>query len=140
MAGVAIIVVKKLKKNKTQQPQQGHGNQIAYAGAGAAAGMAAGAYMGGGGAPPGGPSVDQVRQVLQKCVQDVSARVPSFPRCECVDESDEDLESLSCQDGFRLHIQRRVVCQNALKGAVPYLPSILVQLVQCGDLCCAALS
>lgn len=96
MAGVAAIVIKKMKKpNKPQMiqgkpapanplvtpypaPQQSshnYGQAAAYGAAGAAAGMAAGAYMGshsgsGGAPPPGGPPYEQVRALLMKCVHD----------------------------------------------------------------------
>lgn len=89
MAGVAVIVIKKMKKNKPQAiqntpnplvtpypppPQQQHnyGQAAGYGAAGAAPGMAAGAYMGSSGAPPppGGPPYDQVRALLMKCVHD----------------------------------------------------------------------
>lgn len=91
MAGVAVIVIKKLKKNKPQAiqntpnplvtpyppPQQqshNYGQTAAYGAAGAAAGMAAGAYMGGAGGggapPPGGPPYEQVRALLMKTVHD----------------------------------------------------------------------
>lgn len=71
LAGIAIIVVKKLGKH--QKPQaiqavpQSYGAPVGYAAAGAAA--AAGAYMAQGG---GSPSFDEVRQLLYKCVRDVS--------------------------------------------------------------------
>lgn len=85
MAGIAVIAVKKYQKGHAkpqaiqqapgyqQQPQQSYGQHAGYGAAGAAAGMAAGAFGGG-----SGPGFDQIRQVLYKCVQDVSGKQGSF--------------------------------------------------------------
>lgn len=81
MAGVAVIVMKKLKKKPqaiqntpnplvtpypAPQQQHNYGQAAPYAAGGAAA-----AYMGSSSAPPpGGPPFDQVRALLMKCVHD----------------------------------------------------------------------